>query len=123
MTNQIHCNEHTLVYDDMAYKWNGKEFYIYKINPANKALELIGKEKNPIIKEWAGIHFARLYMREGVGFRIYIHSQYEQKPDYIDYPIMYDNGQVAWNNPYIIPRGIMGATIQLMKNLRTAEVL
>ena len=46
------------------------------------------------------------------------------KPDYVDYPILYDKAIVpAWNNPHAIPKDIKHKVGIIMQILRLAGVL
>lgn len=118
----IEWNGHTLIVDDSMYKWDGHIFHVYKVNPATMAYELKGTDSEPTIKRWQHNHTMKLYMKNDKIPRIFVFSEYtaENKLDYIDYPIVYQNGNIAWDFPNNIPDGIRKRYENIMKKLYKA---
>jgi hypothetical protein len=114
---EVDFNGHTLTYGSKIFKWDGKAFHVYKKNRETQAYELIERNEEPVLRHWLGIHTMKIYMKAGK-MRVYVFSEYTgRKLDYIDYPIIYSDGRIAWDNPFRIPHGIRERMERTMKLL------
>lgn len=112
----------SLIIGEQMFKWNGKSFTCYKWNDEEKTWELAGDNDKPIVKD-LGVHKIAIYMKKDVGIRVMVYSEYKNQNDYVDYPIMYDNGTFGWNNPERVPKYVQGWVKRIMSELRDAKVL
>lgn len=120
----IYVPHHTPIIGKKMFKWTGETFYVYHAcAEADGGWKLVGEEEKPVVKVLNGIHKICLYTRGHVGIRVMVYSEYKNQNDYIDYPIMYDNGEVAWNYPERVPKYVQYEVKKLMKELREKGVL
>jgi hypothetical protein len=116
--------DHTVVYGSKMYKWDGEKFHIYRRSEVNGAYELQGTEKEPIIRQWIGRIFMKLYYNTRVkAFRVYVYSEYKTRPDFIEYPTVYPSGGIGWDMPYALPQGILKRMEQVLLNLRAGGII
>ena len=66
--------DHTLVYGNQLFKWDGETFHVYRINEHTRAFEYIDKWDKPTLVSWNDIHYVKLYMNGNLGMRIFVHS-------------------------------------------------
>lgn len=114
--------DHTFIYGYKMFKFDGNVFHEYDLIQGE--WKLSGKKERPILVE-IGKHRIALYKNGNVGVRVYVFSEYESADwnDYIAYPIMYDNGDVAWDNPYSVPNNVKERVVKIMKVMRQTGVL
>ena len=118
----------SLIIGEKMFKWSGKTFFCYEWDGEEKAWKLVGVEEKPVVKEINGVHKIAIYMKkdyagEEVGVRVMVYSEYKKQNDYVDYPIMYDDGSIAYDYPERIPGYVKCAVRRLMRDLRAGGVL
>ena len=112
---------------DKLFKWNGKTFICYGWNAEIGSWVLVGENEKPVVKD-LGLHKIAIYMKkdyagEEVGVRVMVYSEYKKQNDYVDYPIMYDDGSIAYDYPERIPGYVKCAVRRIMQDLRAKGVL
>lgn len=120
-------SEGNLIMGDKMFKWNGKKFTCYEWDEGTGSWVLVGESVKPVVKD-LGLHKIAIYMKKDytgseVGVRVMVYSEYKRQNDYVDYPIMYDNDEVAWNYPECVPKYVQYEVKKLMKKLREEGVL
>ena len=118
----------SLIIGEKMFKWNGKTFFCYEWDDEEKVWELVGEEEKPVVKEINGVHKIAIYMKKDyagneVGVRVMVYSEYDRQNDYIDYPIMYENGSFGWDNPERVPEHVKSVVRSIMRGLRAGGVL
>ena len=117
----------SLIIGEKMFKWSGKTFFCYEWDDEEKVWRLVGEKERPVVKDlW--LHKIAIYMKKDyagseVGVRVMVYSEYKRQNDYIDYPIMYDDGSVAYNYPERIPDYVKFAVRRIMRDLRAGGVL
>lgn len=118
----------SLIIGEKMFKWSGKTFLCYEWNDEEKVWELVGEEEKPVVKEINGVHKIAIYMKKDytgreVGVRVMVYSEYDRQNDYIDYPIMYENGSFGWDNPERVPKYVQSVVRRIMRDLRAEGIL
>ena len=117
----------SLIIGEQMFKLNGKSFTCYKWNDEEKVWELVGENDKPVVKD-LGLHKIAIYMKKDyagneVGVRVMVYSEYKKQNDYVDYPIMYDDGSISYNYPERVPDYVKRSVRKIMRDLRAEGVL